>query len=184
MLKNEVLEECVLKGMGFQLPFDQTNEKLVSKEAVVPRRWQSGTLSLGIKEVDMRKISTVKRKGSWRCARSPYVVTFRSDYEANVSSVSASSLNDEERQPSFSLHYSNLIFVNLFDYEFVCFTREFKIYHARVAKTSLKLQVQVCQTFPSFCQSVYNFWKVCQTFSSLWKIWKENSNSRSNSCSL
>ena len=147
--------------MGVQLPFDQknqANERLVSKEAVVPRRWQSGTLTFGIKEVDMRQTSTVKRKGSWRCARSPYVVTFRSDYEADVSSVSSSSLNDEERQPSFSLHYSNLIFVNFFDYEVVCFTREFKIYDARVAKTSLKLQVQVCQTFSSFFQSVYNFW--------------------------
>ena len=55
MLKNEVLEECVLKGMGVQLPFDQksqTNERLISKEPVVPHRWQSGTLTFGIKEVE------------------------------------------------------------------------------------------------------------------------------------
>ena len=50
--------------MSLQLPFNQTkqtNERLVSKETVVLRRWESQTQKFGIKQVDKRKISTVKR---------------------------------------------------------------------------------------------------------------------------
>ena len=64
---------------------------LVSKEIAVLHRWESEIQRFAIKQVGKGHISTVKRQRSWSFERSPFIVTFRLDYEVDVSSVRPSS---------------------------------------------------------------------------------------------
>ena len=87
--------------IGQTLTETVTND-FVSKRIVVPRRWRSETRILCTKAVDKGQITTIKGLRSGHLERQPFVVTFRLDYEDDVSSVcTSSSLSDQITNRTF-----------------------------------------------------------------------------------
>ena len=86
------IDPKAVAGVSIQSNWVKPEWKRKSIKKAMPCRWRSEAWrKLGIKEVDKGKISTTKRLRSWRFERSPFVVTCRLHYEADVSSVRPSS---------------------------------------------------------------------------------------------